>query len=76
MSVASMMRRTQRAPRRCQECSARKIRCNKVIPCEPCIRRGQAARCTRETVIVRGRVTLWVYIHHPLLLVAFGRWIG
>ncbi|KAH8689440.1 hypothetical protein BGW36DRAFT_433440 [Talaromyces proteolyticus] len=52
------MRSTQRAPRSCSECTSRKIKCNKVIPCRPCRKRGQAARCTREPVIVRGVITV------------------
>jgi len=45
------MRHTQRAPRSCKECSSRKIKCDKGIPCKPCTKRGQAARCTREVVL-------------------------
>lgn len=32
----------------CVECSRRKVRCSKVIPCEGCIKRGQAATCRLE----------------------------
>ncbi|KAH7391561.1 hypothetical protein BKA64DRAFT_108482 [Cadophora sp. MPI-SDFR-AT-0126] len=52
------MRHTQRAPRSCKECSSRKIKCDKGIPCKPCTKRGQAARCTREVVLVRGVITV------------------
>ncbi|EFX04942.1 c6 zinc finger domain containing protein [Grosmannia clavigera kw1407] len=36
----------------------RKVRCDKAVPCSTCIRRGEAELCVRETVIVRGNVTV------------------
>ncbi|CAK7199274.1 hypothetical protein SEUCBS139899_001949 [Sporothrix eucalyptigena] len=52
------LRNTQRAPRSCIDCSRRKVRCNKRIPCDVCIRRGLASTCSRERVRVKGRFML------------------
>ncbi|KAJ5833263.1 hypothetical protein N7474_001574 [Penicillium riverlandense] len=52
-------RTTQRAPRSCRSCASRKVKCDKVVPCSTCIKRGEAAACVREMVIVRGEVTIW-----------------
>jgi hypothetical protein len=49
-------RSTQRAPLSCTACASRKVKCNRTIPCQPCVRRGVAADCKREVVVVRGRV--------------------
>jgi hypothetical protein len=54
----SALRNTQRAPKSCRNCAARKVRCDKSIPCLRCIRRGESESCIRETVIVRGQVTI------------------
>lgn len=51
------LRTTQRAPRSCRSCASRKVKCDKASPCLRCIRRGDADKCVRETVIVRGEVT-------------------
>ncbi|KAF2111250.1 hypothetical protein BDV96DRAFT_189630 [Lophiotrema nucula] len=51
------LRTTQRAPKSCRNCAARKVRCDKSIPCSRCIKRGEADSCGRETVIVRGQAT-------------------
>ncbi|KAF6833236.1 hypothetical protein CMUS01_06642 [Colletotrichum musicola] len=53
----TVLRTTQRAPKSCQSCASRKVKCNKSVPCSTCIRRGEAEKCARETVIVRGEVT-------------------
>lgn len=37
----------QRARRTCQECSRRKIKCDKNIPCATCVKRGLADSCRR-----------------------------
>lgn len=37
----------QRARLTCTQCHRRKIRCNKHIPCDSCIRRGVASLCSR-----------------------------
>ncbi|KAH7368685.1 hypothetical protein B0T11DRAFT_277483 [Plectosphaerella cucumerina] len=58
-SSTQPLRRTQRAPRSCLQCSARKVKCDKAVPCATCIRRGNAEACVRETVVVRGEVTRW-----------------
>ncbi|KAH6632909.1 hypothetical protein C7974DRAFT_162124 [Boeremia exigua] len=50
------MRKTQRAPRSCIPCTSRKIKCDKLIPCRTCIRRGRQEDCVRETVLVRGEI--------------------
>ncbi len=60
------LRATQRAPRSCLPCSSRKVRCDKSVPCSACIRRGEAAACTREIVIVRGAVTMYEEKSHIL----------
>lgn len=49
-------RSTQRAPLSCTSCASKKIKCSRTIPCEACIRRGAAADCKREVVVVRGRI--------------------
>lgn len=54
----SSLRKTQRAPKSCFSCAKRKVRCDKAVPCSTCIRRGAADTCTRETVLVRGQVTV------------------
>ncbi|KAL3451351.1 hypothetical protein BJX65DRAFT_219278 [Aspergillus insuetus] len=55
----SPFRTTQRAPRSCRSCAARKVKCDKTVPCSTCIKRGEADACTREMVIVRGEVKMW-----------------
>lgn len=47
-------RATQRAPRSCTACAKRKVRCDKRLPCQQCVDRGQAAGCKREIVRVKG----------------------
>ncbi|PVH71544.1 hypothetical protein DL98DRAFT_503508, partial [Cadophora sp. DSE1049] len=39
-----------RKPQTCADCARRKIRCNKVIPCENCHKRGTAHLCRRADV--------------------------
>jgi hypothetical protein len=43
---------SQRAPRSCQPCSRRKLRCSKQIPCSACVSRGVPDDCCRESVIL------------------------
>lgn len=50
------IRQTQRVPLSCRECSRRKIRCDKAIPCKPCVERGEEATCQREAVMVKGKI--------------------
>ncbi|KAH7121768.1 hypothetical protein B0J13DRAFT_648543 [Dactylonectria estremocensis] len=45
-------RRTQRTVTSCTECTRRKTRCSKSIPCSSCIDRGLAQKCHRELVTV------------------------
>ncbi|KAJ3497583.1 hypothetical protein NLG97_g1792 [Lecanicillium saksenae] len=40
---------SQRAPKACQECTRRKVRCDKTVPCSRCRRLKKA--CTREDVL-------------------------
>ena len=54
----SSLRTTQRPPRSCQPCASRRVKCDKTIPCANCVRRGETEACRRETVLVRGRVTV------------------
>lgn len=49
---ASQKRITQRAPQSCVQCTKRKLRCSKAIPCSNCIDRGMSNRCHREAVIL------------------------
>ncbi|KAH6652492.1 hypothetical protein BKA67DRAFT_566701 [Truncatella angustata] len=44
---------SQRKPLSCSECTRRKLRCSKTIPCTSCLDRGLEATCAREKVIVR-----------------------
>lgn len=44
---------SQRKPLSCSECTRRKLRCSKTIPCTSCLDRGLEASCAREKVIVR-----------------------
>ncbi|KAK1635664.1 hypothetical protein BDP81DRAFT_376380 [Colletotrichum phormii] len=53
----SSYRKTQRAPRSCRACAARKVKCDKRLPCSTCIRQGTPESCSRELVMVRGEVT-------------------
>lgn len=53
------LRATQRAPRSCINCSARKVKCDRSVPCANCIRRGQSDTCVRETVLIRGQETTY-----------------
>jgi hypothetical protein len=46
---------SQRKPLSCSECTRRKLRCSKTIPCTSCCDRGLEATCAREPVIVRKR---------------------
>lgn len=46
------LRSTQRRPLSCSECTRRKLRCSKVLPCTSCRDRGLEASCSRETVRV------------------------
>lgn len=50
------MRRTQRAPKSCQQCYKRKVKCDRVIPCGNCVRRKLASECSREAVIVKNAI--------------------
>jgi hypothetical protein len=47
-------RTTQRLPLSCTECSRRKIKCDRSIPCRQCIDRGDDSGCRREQVTVKG----------------------
>lgn len=49
-------RKTQRVPKSCKSCARKKIKCDKVIPCKPCIERGEAHLCAREVVLVKGLI--------------------
>lgn len=51
---SSAVRKTQRVPKTCTSCARKKIKCDKVIPCHPCIERGEAHLCAREVVLVKG----------------------
>ncbi|ODO05040.1 hypothetical protein I350_05652 [Cryptococcus amylolentus CBS 6273] len=53
---SSVVRRTQRAPKRCKLCAKRRIKCDTQIPCKECTSRGLAHLCEKEAVIVKGRI--------------------
>jgi hypothetical protein len=56
-SVSALgVRSTQRLPLSCIECSRRKIKCDRSIPCRPCIDRGDDLGCRREEVAVKGEL--------------------
>lgn len=44
-----MDRPRTRPPLSCRECFRRKIKCDKTVPCRPCIDRGHAASCYRRS---------------------------
>ncbi|KAG9852201.1 hypothetical protein KCU98_g3603, partial [Aureobasidium melanogenum] len=52
------IRSSQRVSRSCIECSRRKIKCDKKIPCKPCVRRNLAHECQRPITRVRGMLTV------------------
>lgn len=51
-----IIRSTQRAPKSCRACYAKKIKCSKELPCRQCVRRGVPTECRREVVRVKGRI--------------------
>jgi hypothetical protein len=55
-STTTGVRTTQRLPLSCVECSRRKIKCDRSIPCRPCIDRGDDLGCRREEVAVKGEL--------------------
>lgn len=50
------VRATQRPPLSCLECTRRKIKCDRSIPCRQCIDRGDDVGCRREEVAVKGEL--------------------
>lgn len=50
-------RKSKRIPLACVQCRARKVKCDKKVPCKNCTNRGLSSECEREVVIVRGVVT-------------------
>ncbi|KAF5254892.1 hypothetical protein FANTH_388 [Fusarium anthophilum] len=49
------VRSSQRSVLACTNCSRRKIKCSKTIPCTACVRQHKAAQCHREPVAVVSR---------------------
>ncbi|KAF5592376.1 hypothetical protein FPCIR_5697 [Fusarium pseudocircinatum] len=49
------VRSSQRSVLACTNCSRRKIKCSKTIPCTACARQNKAAQCQREPVTVVSR---------------------
>ncbi|GAA5879317.1 hypothetical protein JCM3774_006432 [Rhodotorula dairenensis] len=45
--AAEVLRISQRASTSCSECSRRKTRCDKQLPCDQCVKRGKADLCRR-----------------------------
>lgn len=58
MSSQDGIKTSQRVSRSCVECGRRKIRCDKKVPCQPCIRRNAAHECRRPIARVRGQLTV------------------
>ncbi|EIW67166.1 hypothetical protein TREMEDRAFT_64406 [Tremella mesenterica DSM 1558] len=56
ISKPKQIRKTQRAPKRCETCSKRRIKCDGQIPCSFCLSRSMGHLCKRETVFVKGRL--------------------
>jgi hypothetical protein len=56
VSIVSGPRVTQRLPLSCTECSRRKIKCDRSIPCRQCLDRGEDLSCRREEVAIRGQI--------------------
>ncbi|KAI0144830.1 fungal-specific transcription factor domain-containing protein [Pestalotiopsis sp. NC0098] len=54
--AGDIIRSTQRAPKSCTACYAKKIKCSKELPCRQCVRRGVPTECRREVVRVKGRI--------------------
>ncbi|KIR57457.1 hypothetical protein I314_06693 [Cryptococcus bacillisporus CA1873] len=52
---ANAIRRTQRAPTSCLQCTKRKIRCSRTVPCSQCVGRAEGHHCCRELVLVKGK---------------------
>lgn len=55
MTPEPTSRISQRAPTSCQQCSRRKVKCSKEIPCSSCVSRGLALECRRESVVLSKR---------------------
>ncbi|KAF5989476.1 putative transcriptional regulatory protein PB24D3.01 [Fusarium bulbicola] len=55
MSNPRSVRSSQRSVLACTNCSRRKIKCSKTIPCTACVRQNKAAQCHREPVAVVSR---------------------
>ncbi|KAG7928590.1 hypothetical protein KL925_000771 [Ogataea polymorpha] len=50
------IRVTERAPKSCLQCTQRHRKCDRKSPCSTCLRRGLGQACTREVVVVKGRL--------------------
>lgn len=48
MAEAKMYKRSQRPTWSCTECARRKIKCDKKIPCQPCIKRNAVHLCSLD----------------------------
>ena len=60
LTMADTVRSTQRAPRACLQCTKRKVKCDKALPCKPCRMRGITGECKVEPVRVKGLLQWWV----------------
>ncbi|KAH8922834.1 hypothetical protein BT69DRAFT_1319917 [Atractiella rhizophila] len=62
----SSVKRSQRPSWSCTECTRRKIKCDKVIPCQPCTKRGKADECHLEPFEPRTKAKYNLYSNtHP-----------
>lgn len=57
--LTAAFRSTQRPPKSCTQCTRRKVRCSKTIPCRQCIHRKLEQLCSREVVNVNGKITMY-----------------
>lgn len=52
----SNIRVAKRVPKSCFDCYRRRVKCDKKVPCNVCIRRGMADTCKKEKVMVNGKI--------------------
>lgn len=52
----SDIRIAKRIPKSCYDCYRRRVKCDKKVPCNVCIKRGMADTCKKEKVIVNGKI--------------------
>ncbi|KXJ85749.1 fungal-specific transcription factor domain-domain-containing protein [Microdochium bolleyi] len=53
-SIALRTEKRNRPPISCEPCRSRKLKCNRNLPCESCVRRGKTMSCTYASNAIRG----------------------